>query len=262
MSNYNKNIDYLDEDEIIDRQLYCCLSFAEPADEIEKHYERYIFNKFLKHLSKNFILTPRILSTGEVSIQESHEETLKVTEEVTQEVTEKVTEEVTEEVTQEVTEKITEEVTQEVTENVTEEVQEEKAVNELEDQKICHKKLFEEYIGFMTVNYNNLIKKYVEKYGHKNCIRAIKIRGSYRNLEQAQKRAKQLQQIDDFNVFVGEVGKWGPFNPININDVDAEYLDDRLNELIHKNKEELCHKELLFNDRKRKLQNKKTVNKK
>ena len=119
----------------------------------------------------------------------------------------------------------------------------------------------------MTVNYTDLINKYIEKYGNKTCLRGIKVRGSYRSLEQARKRAKQLQQIDQtFNVFVGEVGKWGPFNPININEVSAEYMDEQLNKLVHTNTEQIAKKEQLFNDRKHKLKNrsknKRIVNKK
>ena len=49
MSNYDSNIDYLEEDQTIDKQQYCCLSFIEPTEETEKHSERFIFNKFLKH---------------------------------------------------------------------------------------------------------------------------------------------------------------------------------------------------------------------
>ena len=117
----------------------------------------------------------------------------------------------------------------------------------------------------MTVNYTNLMNKYIEKYGNKTCLRGIKVRGSYRTLEQARKRAKQLQQSDrNFNVFVGEVGKWGPFNPININDVSAEYMEEQLNQLVHANTEELSKKEELFHERKQKLRNKnkRIVNKK
>ena len=47
MSNYDSNIDYLQEDNIINGQQYCCLSFVEPAEEVEKHLEVYIFNQFL-----------------------------------------------------------------------------------------------------------------------------------------------------------------------------------------------------------------------
>ena len=245
MSNYDSNIDYLEEDQTIDKQQYCCLSFIEPTEETEKHSERFIFNKFLKHLSKNFILTPRMSKDGDISIEEQTMEIEKKEEEKTKIEIEEVTEEKTE---------------------VQEEVQEE-VVNELENPKVCHKKLFEEYIGFMTVNYADLINKYIEKYGNKTCLRGIKVRGSYRSLEQARERAKQLQQIDQtFNVFVGEVGKWGPFNPININEVSAEYMDEQLNKLVHTNTEQIAKKEQLFNDRKHKLKNrsknKRIVNKK
>ena len=69
MSEYDSNIDYLQEDDIINGQQYCCLSFVEPTEEVEKHLEVYIFNQFLKHISKNFILTPRISEEATIQCQ-------------------------------------------------------------------------------------------------------------------------------------------------------------------------------------------------
>lgn len=45
-------------------------------------------------------------------------------------------------------------------------------------------------------------------------VRGVKIRGSYDTYEEAQTRAKQLQELDPtFNIFIGEVGKWLPWDP-------------------------------------------------
>lgn len=42
----------------------------------------------------------------------------------------------------------------------------------------------------------------------------VKVRGSYSTLEEANKQAKYLQEIDnDLHIFVGEVGKWVEFAP-------------------------------------------------
>ena len=233
MSNYDSNIDYLQEDNIINGQQYCCLSFVEPAEEVEKHLEVYIFNQFLKHISKNFILTPRISEQAEIQLEPQQElSNQNPIEENIQEITiEEIKEESKEEAKEEVKEEPKDQREQGV--SASREPKEEKPENELIDPKVCHKKLFGEYIGFKSVNYTKLMNKYVEKYGDKTCIRGIKVRGSYRSLVDARKRAASLQKLDEnFNVFVGQVGCWCPFNPVNLNDVTPEYYEQQLNQLV------------------------------
>ena len=87
MPEYDPNIDYLQEDEIINGQQYCCLSFVEPAEETEKHLEIYIFNQFLKHISKSFILTPRKTEEGGIELEQEHVESLNQQEEIKEEIT-------------------------------------------------------------------------------------------------------------------------------------------------------------------------------
>ena len=36
--------DYLEEDSTVPGQKYCCISFVEPPEEVEKHLEVFIFN--------------------------------------------------------------------------------------------------------------------------------------------------------------------------------------------------------------------------
>ena len=73
--------DYLEEDSTVPGQKYCCISFVEPPEEVEKHVEVFIFNKFLKHIAKNFTFTPRIVSTGSVGLEiEDNKEETKVEE--------------------------------------------------------------------------------------------------------------------------------------------------------------------------------------
>ena len=256
MSDYDSNIDYLQEDDIINGQQYCCLSFVEPAEEVEKHLEVYIFNQFLKHISKNFILTPRISEEATIQLEQEQDESLNQNP-VEEKKEEASIQEITiEEIKEGTKEEPTEEPTEELTEEPKEKQKEEKPENELIDPKVCHKKLFGEYIGFKSVNYTKLMNKYVEKYGDKTCIRGIKVRGSYRSLVDARKRASSLQKLDEnFNVFVGQVGCWCPFNPVNLNDVSPEYYEQQLNQLVHNKLEDTIKKDQLFNQRKNNLKN-------
>jgi hypothetical protein len=89
--------------------------------------------------------------------------------------------------------------------------------------------------------------------GVKNCtIRGLKIRGVYNTKEEADKRAKQLQEIDpDFNVFVGEVGKWLPWDPDPHSVEEQVYGDEKLNDLMKKYKENLEQAKVTEEKRKR-----------
>nr|QBK88883.1 MAG: uncharacterized protein LCMiAC01_05650 [Mimivirus LCMiAC01] len=75
--------------------------------------------------------------------------------------------------------------------------------------------------------------------GIRNCsIRGVKIRGAYATLEEAKRRAKELQSIDpDFHVFVGEMGKWLPWDPEPNSIEDQEYSEKELNKLMKKYKQ-------------------------
>jgi len=91
--------------------------------------------------------------------------------------------------------------------------------------------------------------------GIKNCkIRGIKIRGIYDTKDEADARAKYLQQIDpDFSTFVGEVGKWLPINP-DPNDVpDQVYAEEQLNDLMKAYKKNLEKGEIAEKQRKNEM---------
>lgn len=113
--------------------------------------------------------------------------------------------------------------------------------------------------------------------GIRNCkIRGIKVRGVYATKEDADARAKELQQVDpDFHVFVGEVGKWLGWDPDPNSVEDQQYREEELQKLMFnykKNQEktklmEQERKNSMVNDamktekRKRKNKNKKNKNK-
>jgi hypothetical protein len=75
--------------------------------------------------------------------------------------------------------------------------------------------------------------------GIKNCkIRGLKVRGVYSTKDSADKRAKNLQELDpDHHVFVGEVGKWLPWNPDPDDVQDQIYKEKELQDLMKAYKE-------------------------
>ena len=73
-NNYDSKTDYLTEDSNVRGQKYCCISFLEPTEDVQKHVEIFIFNKYLKHIAKNFTFSPRLLSKGSVSLEISEKQ--------------------------------------------------------------------------------------------------------------------------------------------------------------------------------------------
>ena len=232
--------DYLTEDQVISRQRYCCISFAEPPSETEKNLETYVTNSFLKHLHENFNIIPKKKEQTVIIEPMEPVDTTEIT---------KPTE------TTEPTEPT------ETTEPVdTTEPTEPTEPMESTESNIKFTQLFEEYIGYKKFNYTNLLEAYVEKHGNNICVRGVKVRGSYPSLDEARDKASNLQKIDKtFNVFVGQVGCWLPFNPINIEDVEPEYYEKRLNSLVRTNLLQKEHSKQAFENHKHKLMNHKNV---
>jgi len=77
--------------------------------------------------------------------------------------------------------------------------------------------------------------------GIRNCsLRGLKIRGVYQTKEQADERAKYLQEVDpDFDVFVGEVGKWLPWDPDPTTIEDQHHQNEELNKIAQGYQENL-----------------------
>ena len=85
-------------------------------------------------------------------------------------------------------------------------------------------------------------------------MRGIKVRGVFRNYEEAQQRAEQMREFEPaFDVFVGQVGYWMPFNPMNVDGIQAQYAEEQLNNLIKGKLDEEEKAKLEFNKRKEEL---------
>ena len=83
-------------------------------------------------------------------------------------------------------------------------------------------------------NQNFMCISFLSDVENKLSLKGVKVRGSFKTLEEAQDHAKKLQSIDQaHNVFVGEVGKWVAFNPdVNSKEAgDPEYANEQLNKM-------------------------------
>ena len=99
--------------------------------------------------------------------------------------------------------------------------------------KLSFEHVSENFEKFKDEHKTRIDKEFKNKYGFQTSIRGLKIRGVYDTLEEAQFRAKRLQQRDpQFNVFVGQVGFWLPWDPNPLSISNQEYANDQLNELM------------------------------
>ena len=93
-----------------------------------------------------------------------------------------------------------------------------------------HENAFDMYV---SANELQLEEDFHKKHNYQTTIRGLKIRGVYSTYEEAQDRAKMLQQKDRaFHVYVGQVGYWLPWEPNADNVQNQEYLESELNELM------------------------------
>lgn len=89
------------------------------------------------------------------------------------------------------------------------------------------------YKDFKFNNEERLEKEFNEKNEFRTSTRGLKIRGTYDTLKEAQVRAEVLRRRDpNFNVFVAQVGYWVPWDPSAENIENQEYQEDHLNTIV------------------------------
>ena len=96
----------------------------------------------------------------------------------------------------------------------------------------------EEYENYISQNDKRLEEEFLEQNKFQTTVRGVKVRGVFDTYREAEVRSKVLQRMDrSFHVFVGQVGYWLPWDP-DANEIEnQEYLENELNNLVHKYKE-------------------------
>ena len=108
------------------------------------------------------------------------------------------------------------------------------------------------YQDFCYKHHDKLQKDFDKENDMKTNVRGVKIRGVFQTEEEARRRAKTLQTRDSsFNVFVGPVGYWLPWDPCADHVQDEEFMNEQLNEMIKKYKENELNKDMLYEQEKR-----------
>jgi len=107
-----------------------------------------------------------------------------------------------------------------------------------ESKNLSKESVGDDYKTFMDKNESVLEAEFLEKNEFQTSVRGIKIRGVYPTQGEAEMRAKLLREVDpNFDVYVGPVGLWMPWEPDAYKTGRVEYLEEELNALMTKKKE-------------------------
>jgi len=114
------------------------------------------------------------------------------------------------------------------------------------------KYFYNQYNDFMYKHHDSIQRDFDKDNKLKTNIRGVKVRGVFQTEEEARRKAKSLQSKDtSFNVFIGPVGYWLPWDPCADNVAEEEFMNDQLNEMIKKYKENEVNKDKLYEEDKR-----------
>lgn len=103
----------------------------------------------------------------------------------------------------------------------------------LDLEKLTYEKVNDMVEDFRISKEKEVNDEFDETIDYQTSMRGVKVRGVYDTLKEAKVRASILQKRDSkFNVFLGQVGYWLPWDPSNSDDIDAEYQEGQLNELM------------------------------
>ena len=107
-----------------------------------------------------------------------------------------------------------------------------------ENNNLYSTSVFDEYKTYLDNNEERLESEFNAKNDFQTSTRGIKIRGTFPTQKEAEMRAKLLREIDpNFDVFVGPVGLWMPWEPEAYKTGRVDYLEQELNDLMAKKKE-------------------------
>ena len=107
-----------------------------------------------------------------------------------------------------------------------------------EGSKLGENSVSDDYKTFCERNEERLQVEYDSKASFQTNVRGLKIRGVFPSQPEAELRAKLLREADpNFDVFVGPVGVWMPWEPDAYKTGRVEFLEEELNALMSKKKE-------------------------
>lgn len=111
-----------------------------------------------------------------------------------------------------------------------------------------------EYRIYKSLHSERLEKAFHELNEFRTTIRGVKIRGVFDTVAEAKNRADFLKRKGDkFDIFIAQVGCWCPWSPNPHDIADQEYAEVQLNTFMKKYKENMAHKDELYEKRKEQM---------
>ena len=108
----------------------------------------------------------------------------------------------------------------------------------------------DDYKNFLDLQEEELEKKFNVEHKFQTSTRGMKVRGVYSTQEEAEMRCKMLRESDpNHDVYVGPVGMWMPWEPEAYKTGRVEYLEEELNNLMHKKNENEKNAKIEFDAR-------------
>ena len=145
-----------------------------------------------------------------------------------------------------------EEIVKEASDELRTSIQE-KLVTELhESMKYGYEAFKSKFEDFKYKFRDPLEKQFNNQCNFKTNVRGIKVRGVYDTVAEANSKAKELQRQDrSFHIFVGQVGSWLPWDPCADRVENEEYLEEDLNTMMKKYKENEVARDMFYEEQKR-----------
>jgi hypothetical protein len=129
----------------------------------------------------------------------------------------------------------------------------EELVKELhENMRYTYDKFASKFEDFKYKFNEQLESQFSKQSDFKTTVRGLKVRGVYDTRQEADAKAKELQRQDrSFHVFVGQVGYWLPWDPCADKVANEEYLEEELNTMMRKYKENEIARDIFYEEEKR-----------
>mgnify|MGYP003345795548 CR=1 FL=1 len=119
-----------------------------------------------------------------------------------------------------------------------------------EKEELAKSSMDDEYKTFVDNNEEQLQKQFDIAHNFQTNVRGIKIRGSYPTLEEAELRAKMLEEIDNLHdINICPVGIWASMDPDAYKTGRVEYLEEELNQLMSEKNKNDARTDAAFKDR-------------
>jgi len=107
-----------------------------------------------------------------------------------------------------------------------------------EQPKLVETTIEDDFKNFLDANEKTLEQEFNQLVNFQTSTHGVKVRGVFPSQEEAGMRCKMLREIDpNHDIYVGPVGVWVPWEPEAYRTGKVDYMEDELNQLMHKKME-------------------------